>query len=318
MYKAHVLIRNIESGAEGLDFGEFTINPVRRRYNELRDVFSSRDVNEGDWIFEKSYAQLPPGPSGSLVGGIPNDIEDILLLLRLYKFGDVSFIKLAIIQPSGNILIQLPDRAMNDVNSYSSLRFSMESTECELWKAFAGDIRKSQSWSSGWFAATRRFFLCGGAKQFNPEREDVDRILDYATALESTLVPERDFNARRISHRAARLLASGDPEAEDIVKFVKRFYDIRSRIVHGSGIDEKSREWLTENGRLVEQRVRNVLVTAVQTLPPGDQERRIVLADLYDPTDSDRADYAFNEFKKIKTAGVRKELAAKIAQLAGI
>jgi hypothetical protein len=197
MFKAAILVRNLGSSAEGLDFGEFTISLVGLRSKELREVFSSVDVINDDWIFEKSYTQLPPGPPGSPVGGIPNDIEDILLLLRLYKAGDISFIRQAIIQPSGKSLVQFPNRAMNDLNSYSLLRFQFESEECQSWKAFADGIRKSPSWTSDWFAAARRFFLSGGAKQFNPKRDDVDRIVDYATALESTLVPEKDYNTRR-------------------------------------------------------------------------------------------------------------------------
>jgi hypothetical protein len=176
VFKAFVLVRNLESGAEGLDFGEFKIDLVGLRFKELREVFSSVDVNQDDWIFEKSYTQLPLGPPGSPVGGIPNDIEDILFLLRLYKVGDISFIKQAIIPPSGNTLVQFPYRAMNDLNSYSPLRFEVEAEECQSWKAFADGIRESQSWSSDWFAAARRFFLCGGAKQFNPKWDDVDLI----------------------------------------------------------------------------------------------------------------------------------------------
>jgi hypothetical protein len=251
------------------------------------------------------------------VGGIPNDIEDILLLLRLYKAGNISFVKLAIIPPSGKSLVQFPYRAMNDVNSYSSLRFAIEPEECQSWKVFADSIRKSRSWTSEWFAASRRFFLCGGATQFNPKWEDVDRILDYATALESTLVPERDYNTSRISHRAAALLASGDPaHAEDIVRFMKRFYDIRSRLVHGSSVGGENRDWLIENCGQVELRVRKVLVTAVQNLPPAEGDRRIALAGLYDPTDEDRGSSAFQRFTEIKTAGVRKAIATRIAQFA--
>lgn len=317
MFKAFVLVRNLESGAEGLDFGEFKIDLVGLRFKELREVFSSVDVNQDDWIFEKSYTQLPLGPPGSPVGGIPNDIEDILFLLRLYKVGDISFIKQAIIPPSGNTLVQFPYRAMNDLNSYSPLRFEVEAEECQSWKAFADGIRESQSWSSDWFAAARRFFLCGGAKQFNPKWDDVDRILDYATALESTLVPEKDYNTRRISRRAAALIEPDDPgETEVIVKFVRKFYEIRSRIVHGSRLGDQSREWLFENCDQVELRVRQVLVTAVQKLPPGEEDRQVALAGLYDPTDEDRGSIAFEKFREIKSAGVRKAIAAKIAQLA--
>src|ERR1700729_365797 len=121
MFKAFVLVRNLESRAERLDFGEFTINRVGLRFKELREVLSSLDVNQDDWILEKSYTQLPLGPPGSPVGGIPNDIEDTLLLLRLYKPGDIAFIRQAVIQPSGNSLVQFQYRAMNDLNSYAPL-----------------------------------------------------------------------------------------------------------------------------------------------------------------------------------------------------
>jgi len=317
MFKAFVLVRNLKEDVEVLDLGEFRISVVGLRFKYLREVFSSVDVNHDDWVLEKSYAQLPLGPPGSPVGGIPSDIEDILLLLRLYKAGDISFIKQAIVQPSGNVLVQFPYRAMNDLNSYSLLRFEIESGECQSWKAFADRIRESQSWSSDWFAAAKRFFLSGGAKPFNPKWDDVDRIVDYATALESTLVPEKDYNTRRVSRRAAALIAPDDPgEAAAIVRFLRRFYDIRSRIVHGSALGDENREWLFESCSEVELRVRQILVAAVQGLPSGEDNRRVALAGLYDPTDEDRGTSAFERFREIKTVAVRKDIAGKIAHLA--
>jgi hypothetical protein len=319
MFKAYVLARNLESSARDLNFGEFTIKRIGLRFTELREVFSSVDVNQDDWILEKSYTLLPLGPPGSPVGSIPNDIEDILLLLRLYKPGDISFIKQAIIPPSGNTLVQFPYRAMNDLNSYSTLRFEATSEECESWKAFAVSIRESRSWSSDWFAAARRFFLSGGAKQFNPKWDDVDRIVDYATALESTLVPEKDYNTRRIRHRAGALIARDSPaEAKVIAELMKKIYEIRSRVVHGSRLGDESREWLLENCGQIELRVRQVLVTAVQQLPPGEEDRRLALVKLYDPTDEDRGSVAFEKFREIKTPQVRRATADKIARLAGL
>jgi hypothetical protein len=304
MFKALVLVRNIEAGAESLDFGEFAINLVGLRFKEFREVFSSVDVNQDDWIFEKSYAQLPLGPPGSSVGNIPNDIEDTLLLLRLYKAGDISFIKQAIIPPNGNTLVQFPYRAMNDLNSYSPLRFNIESKECQAWKAFANGIRESQSWSSDWFAAARRFFLCGGAKQFNPKWDDVDRIVDYATALESTLVPEKEYNTRRISRRAAALIAPDNPEEiEVVVRFMKRLYEIRSRIAHGSRLGDESREWLLENCDQVELRVRQVLVTAVQGLPPGEEERRVAFGWIVRPNGRRPCQFCLREVQRDQDGG---------------
>lgn len=316
MFKAFILVRNLQSSAESLDFDEFTIKPVGLRFKELREILSSVDVNPDDWILEKSYTLLPPGPPGSPIGGIPNDIEDILLLLRLYKAGDISFVKQAITPPSGKTLVQFPYRAMNDLNSYSTLRFEAESEGCESWTAFAAGIRKSQSWSSDWFAAARRFFLSGGAKQFNPTWDDVDCIVDYATVLESTLVPEGDFSTRRITRRAGALISPHDPVQMDvIVRLIKRLYEIRSRIVHGSRLGDESRDWLLENCGQVELRVRQVLVTAVQQLPPGEEDRRVALVRLYDPTDEDRGNAAFERFREIRTAEVRRATAARIAQL---
>jgi hypothetical protein len=317
VFKASVVVRNLESSAESLDFGEFTLGRVGLRFKELREVFSSMDVNGDDWILEKAYAHLPPSPRGSPDDAIPIDIEDILLLLRLCQDGEIAFTKLAISTPRGHTVIR-PYRAMNDLNSYSSPKFKSEPEKSESWKAFADGIRNSQSWKSDWFAAARRFFLSGGAKPFSPARDDVDRMVDYATALESTLVPERDYNTRRIRHRAAALISSDTaPGAKSVAGLIKSFYDIRSRIVHGSGLDDKSRAWLIQNSGQVELRVREILVAAVEKLPPGEKDRCLALAELYDPTDGDRGDSAFDKFKEIKTVEVRKAIAAKIAKLAG-
>lgn len=184
--------------------------------------------------------------------------------------------------------------------------------------AFADDIRQTRSWHSDWFAAAKRFFLSGGAKPFTPESDDVDRIVDYATALESTLVPERDYNTRRISHRAAALVAADASGNESIVKLVKRFYDTRSKIVHGSRLGDADRRWLLGNHKEVEFQVRQVLLAALRKLPPGQEDRRRALATLYDPTDEDRGRVALDRFGEIKTAEVKRAIAAKIAQIAEV
>ncbi|HLX46334.1 MAG TPA: hypothetical protein VKR43_22965 [Bryobacteraceae bacterium] len=316
MFKAFVLVRNLESRAGLLDFGEFKISRVGTRFEEFREVFSSFDVDNVDWIFEKSYLRLPSALPRSPVDGIPEDIEDILFLLRLYRVGDIAFIRPVIVLPSGSKSIQAPYRAMNDLNSYSKLTFKIESGDCEPWTIFADRIRASQSWSSDWFTAARRFFLSGGAKQVDLGRDDVDRIVDYVTALESTLVPEKYSNKRRISNRAAALIAPDDSvEAESLVRFMKTFYEIRSRITHGSRIGDRGRAWLRQNFEQIEDRVRQVLVTAVEGLPPREDDRRVALARLYDLTDADRGSFAIDKFKEIETPEVRHRVAAEIARL---
>jgi hypothetical protein len=283
MYKAFVLARNFESKAESLDFGQFTIGRVARRFNELQRIFSSTDVAPDDWIFEKSYATIPTGTGDSLVEIVEiirDEVEDVLLLLRLRKKGEVSFIRLAVIRPAGNPYLHVPYRAMNDLNSYSIPKFIFEPEEIQAWSIFAESIRSSKSWRADWFAAARRFFLGGGAKPFKVERDEVDRIVDYATALESTLVPEKDYNTQRITRRAAELISpDSSGVTADVVRFLKKFYDIRSQIVHGRRLDDKSREWLAENCDKVEITVRRILVAAVQRFPPGESDRQIALAE---------------------------------------
>jgi hypothetical protein len=316
MFEAFVLVRNLQSTAASLDFGEFTIKPVGTRFTAFREVFSSTDVNQDDWIFEKPYEDLPAGPPGSAVGGIPNDIEEALLLLRLFKPGDISFVKLAIVLPNGNTQVQSLYRAMNELNSYSPNKFQVAPDECAVWKDFADDIRRGQSWGSAWFAAATGFFLSGGAKQWNPRLDDADRILDYAAALEATLVGDRDFLKRRLANRAARLIAPDDPKLQgDVLALMGKFYDVRSVIAHGNELGDEDRNWLNANDEEIELRVRQVLRTSVQTLPPEKIARRMSLARVYDPTDEDRGDFAFGKFQEIKTTPVRRDIAEKIMKL---
>ena len=316
MFKVFVLVRNLESSARRLDFSDFTISVVGLRFEELRDAFSSTDVNRDDWIFEKLYAAPPPGPPGSPVGGIPKDIEDLLLLFRLYKSGDISFVKQAIIPPGGNKVIQFPYRAMNDLNSYSSLRFRLGSEECESWTTFANGLRSSRSWNSQWFSVTRRFFLYGGAKEFSPKWDDIDRIVDYATALEAAVVPESEFSGRRFRHRAAMLASPDDLEEQKAVrKFMQQLYDVRSSIVHGSKLSNEKRDWLIENCAEIEVWIRQVLTAAVLKIPAEEIERRTMLAELYDPADEDRGESALQKFREIRTDTVRKSIAERIGRL---
>lgn len=320
MRKAVVLTRNLQSNAEQLDFGAFSISRVGFRFEELRQLFSSDDVFQDDWVFEKTYNELPPASTQSpaRVGGIPNEIEDTLLLLRLYKVGDIAFVRQAIFLPNQDKpLIQYPYGAINNLNSDSVLVSEFEQEDCEPWTKFANGLLASQSWGSDWFTVARRFFLYGGAKEFNPRWDEVDRIVDYATALEAAVVPESEFSGRRIRYRAAMLVFPNDLEKQATLrKIVQQVYEIRSSVVHGSKLSDEKQGWLIENRAQVELRVRQVLVAAVKLVPPSDNQRRTLLATMYDPGDPDRGDFALQKFQEIRTQEVRKAIAAKIAKLA--
>jgi hypothetical protein len=326
--KALVLIRNFQSNAERLDFGDFTISKVASHSEHFQNVFLFRDVQPDDWLLEKPYAEMPPGLDGSTVGGVPDDIEDLLLLFRLYKHGEIAFIRLAVDNPKAGIIVQTY-RAMNDLNSNALPKYDLQAEEYATWKTFVNDLQQRQAWTSDWFGMARRFFLLGGAKQFNPIRNDIDRMVDYATALEAVLVPdEDDFITSRMSHRAAVLLLMTpeklaiNPEPDDqartkpVVEFMRMFYKVRSRIVHGDRLDDSQRDWLSNHSVEIERRVRDILAAAIRFLPSGEQERGEKLAELYAPTDEERGRFALDKFRKIQTDEVRKTVSESIAKMA--
>jgi hypothetical protein len=244
-------------------------------------------------------------------------MEDTLLLFRLYAVGDIAFCKQATVTSTGTVFPE-PYQAMNDLNSFAELRFGMNPDGCDAWKAFATEIRQVPSWNSRWFTTARCFFLSGGAKPCKPKSDDVDRIVDYATALEASLVPENDYNVRRITRRAAALITSDETKQREAISVLKAFYNIRSRVVHGSGLCDENREWLIQNSAGLEDCVRRVLVAALRRLPPSDADRCAVLRSLFDPTDQDCGKSAIEKFKEIKTDPVRIATAKEIAGMARV
>jgi hypothetical protein len=102
----------------------------------------------------------------------------------------------------------------------------------------------------------RRYFLYGGAKEFNcyAERQsgieinEIDRIVDYMIALEAALVPEKDFVGRRLRERATCLLCKDPGDAEATKKLLRELYDVRSTIAHGSPLSDEKRDFL-QRGR---------------------------------------------------------------------
>jgi len=316
-YRALVLVRNLMARADRIDMGEFVLTRVGLQFEALREKLSSKGVFHEDWLLEKTYNELPscPGLAPSGLGGIPNDIEDILFLLRLFKVGDVAFVRQAVVKPNGETLTQYPYRMMNSLNSNSVLTTEFGDDDPAQWPGFAASLRASQSWDAQWFFVARRFFLYGGAKEFNPGWDEVDRIVDYATALEAALVPEGEFSRSRCANRAALLCSSAPEEQKVVSSLVKKLYDIRSSIVHGSVLGEEDSTWLKENSREVELRVRQVLVAAVQQSPPDDDGRTPFLRSLFDVTDEKRGEFALQMFREIKTEAVRNKTAAQIAKL---
>jgi hypothetical protein len=264
-----------------------------------------------EWLLQRDYAAIPPVEENwSGYGGIPNEVEDLLLLLRLYRPGDLAFVGIHIETPK-NSGRQFPYYGVSElVGSHSTREFRFEESDCIPWEAFGVSLRLSPQWASSWFAAARRFLLYGGGKEFNPYHGDIGRVIDYVTAIEASIVPEADFVGRRLRERAVRLLGLEESDARNAKKLLSEMYGIRSTFVHGSAVDEKQMNLLKDRNQWIEFElfVRRVIVSALKAVPSDESGRRSYLTRLFDLSDEDRAEKLREDFAAIKDEGVKREL----------
>lgn len=336
MCTAYALVRNLirapgESNAARaeLRFQNFRIWNVPQfegtngaRFQEACQIFPRTRVSIGDWVYEKHYSSLPPapGPAPSGLGGIPEDTEDSLLLLRLFKSGDISFAQVSVRGANGSLYTQYPYRVISDIPTV--FPYGLRQGECPEWDVFADEVKSRPGWNSSWFMVARRYFLYGGAKQFNcyVERQsgieinEVDRIVDYMIALEAALVPERDFVGRRLRERGARLICEDPEESEATKKLLRELYDVRSTIAHGSPLSDEQRVFLQGNRGDFENAVRKILVGSLRNLPAEDERRKAALSNLWDVSDGDRAQKLSEDFGRIKNLQEKRLLLQRLSK----
>lgn len=138
----------------------------------------------------------------------------------------------------GRLSPQYPYWAMSDI--VTTFPYQLEQVECDQWVQFALELPQREGWRSPWFQTARRFFLYGGAKEFNLDWNLLDRIVDFVTALEAVLSTEMDYLRRQLSMRGTRLLSENEPE--ETTRLIKKFYDLRSTIAHGSQISQRDKK----------------------------------------------------------------------------
>jgi hypothetical protein len=321
-------VRSSTTAPPDLVFNEFKIWGVPpgdgQRLDDARVLFPEVYVN--DCVYERHYASIPParGVAPSGFGGIPDDVEDALLLLRLFKTGDLAFAQFKIEEPNGKFVSQFPYRLINNATP-AGRHYQMGPEECAKWDTFASDLVRQPAWDSTWFGVARRFFLYGGAKEFNCHKEpgteinEVDRIVDYMIAIEATLAPDEDHLSigKRVRERAVKLLGEEGEQADRTRKLLKDFYGLRSTIAHGSPLSEKDRKVITNYREEFEHTVRELLINGLRELPPADKDRRQTLADWWAPSDDDRAGKLLEDFGGIKNReekeGLIKRLQVNVA-----
>lgn len=88
--------------------------------------------------------------------------------------------------------------------------------------------------------------LKGSVEHHNPFPE-IDTLIDYTLALESLYLFRHEDIGRSLSSRLAVLLGKDESEEQQFRRDIKKFYDIRSAIVHGSLMSSKQYEFLRTN-----------------------------------------------------------------------
>jgi len=308
MLNSYVLVKNLRSNADELVFTDFKLVNIRSSWDydlkRSQQLFPNAWPLYEDWIFIQGY----DGDNNWEI--IPFNIEDTLLLLRLFKPGDLVFLQPCIENERGELSCQLPYRVMANVHSAQKYEFQPE--ECSDFDAFASELKSLLNWSSVWFQTARRFFLYGGGKEYRPHHHEIDRIVDYLTTLESVLVPERDgFTGRRLRERAVLLMGLTENERDNTKRLLKNFYDVRSTIVHGGDISSIKPDTLNK-GNDLEVVLRQILVKALRALPEEEKDRISYLKALFDVTDEDRAAMVFSDFCKIKNENEKSKCSEQI------
>ena len=304
-----VLIKNLRSNSEELSFDGLKLVNIKSSWDfdlkRAQNLFPKAWPFHEDWIYVRGYKNDESREK------IPFDVEDTLLLLRLFKPGDLVFLQPCIENAEGEFSHQLPYPVMADVLSSHKYEFQLE--ECNDFDVFASEIQSLKNWTSVWFKTARRFFLYGGGKEYRPMHHEVDRIVDYITALESVLVPERDgFIGRRLRERAVSLLGLKNIDRDNTKRLLKDFYNVRSTIVHGDNISSLKPEVFT---KLIDFEVviRKMLVKALRKLPEKETDRVSYLKKLFDVSDNDRAEKVFSDFCSVKNETEKKRCFNRIS-----
>jgi hypothetical protein len=163
------------------------------------------------------------------VDGIINNLDELLLIFRLFKTGDI------IITDS---LFENKETGGKSTNRYSLDRFSIlkyRFTQSEIvsFNNFKNNLKKKIGFNNKFYKFSLNYFTAGINKGFSNNLESLDRIVDYFIALESLFLMESEGEnlTEIISNRISNFL-----KVKDAIKIVKYFYNIRSRVVHGDYI----------------------------------------------------------------------------------
>jgi hypothetical protein len=91
------------------------------------------------------------------------------------------------------------------------------------------------------------YILLKGSMEHHNRFPVIDALIEYTLALESLYLHGHEPKRRKLSARISILLGKDESEEKQLRRDIKKFYDIRSAVVHGSLMDEKQYSFLCAN-----------------------------------------------------------------------
>lgn len=215
------------------------------------------------------------GPSGSKAISTPFvQLDDLVDCLRLFKPGSFSIgatwvmLRMDLDEPitvGGEVApavyaecnffshgVSLQNLTKNQKPSYELLV-----AELLFFDKFRSSVKSIISKSNQW---TRKVALgLGYFGRSHHQQEVTYQLIDLFMSLEALLLQENDQLALRLALRGANLLAPDAKTRMDIYSTLRDFYNVRSRLVHGSELSPRQKELLGHVAELRELTRRLVL-----------------------------------------------------------
>ena len=230
-YKVYLSISNFETRAKELIFDDFKIISIEQgsEAKEWRQILGGKGIPSNILIKEfPNYIMKKEDDSG--FDEIYRSMDELLLVFRLYKVGDIMFDHFLIKDlDSKEKYSSLYDFAMSSVYKYE-----FEQNEILKFNTFRKSIKEKKGYNNIFYKFSLKYFISGGNKRFAYRIENLERIIDYIIALEALFLIDgnRYFLRRTISKRISNFL-----KIDNTSEIIKYMYDERSRIVHGDYIN---------------------------------------------------------------------------------
>jgi hypothetical protein len=258
---------NFNSDTYEIDLGE-GLRIRRLTLTELEEILDC--VKQPYQITRLSYAMELEYETKKVLGefrGMKNPVVEVderekfdklVIALRLFKKGVVGFNIIAVTPLTGIPIFGIPRPASpSDYRSFIGYRYDLNENEVSKFKGFWNNFSKIDlSKPASLAVAVRRFNYA------YERRKAEDKIVDYMVAFEALFSKEHE-DAESIGHklsvRAAHFFERDYVKRRQMMKTMKSFYSLRSKIVHGATL--KPNVEIDDIANTIEEYLRKAIIS---------------------------------------------------------